>query len=69
MGENSLQVSPRRTLSAHISTACQPKKALGPSASSLKTFGLDTFYQSLAGNPAQPLADSLPVADGLHGQP
>ena len=75
--KESLGISPRQTLSAHTTTACQPKKASGPSGSSFKTCGVYTCcYQSLADNPGQPmadnpvqpLADSPPAADSLHSQ-
>ena len=74
--KESLQVNPRRTLSAHTTSVCQPKKATGPSAASLKTCGLDTFLPVIGGQPGpavggqpSPAVGRQPAGGGQPAQP
>ena len=65
--KKSLQINPRRTLSARTTTACQPKEATGPSEASLKTCGLDTFLPVIGGQPGPAVGGQPGPAGG--GQP
>ena len=74
--EKSLQVNPRRALSAHTTSACQPKKATGPSAGGLKTCGLETFLPVIGGQPGpavggqpSPAVGGQPAGGGQPAQP
>ena len=77
--KESLQINPRQTLSAHTTTACQPKKSTGPSGASLKTCGLDTFLPVLpvigrqpgpaVGGQPSPAVGGQPAGGGQTAQP
>ena len=64
--EKCLRVPSRRALSAHTTTACQPKKAVGPSASSLKACGLDTFLSKVDGTPSPAVGGAPRVFGGMY---